>query len=105
MMRNELGLEEPDPKRALQSALAIGGAYIVGGMVPLAPYVFPISIQAALLASVVVTLLALLVFGALKARFTGVPIVRSALQTMLVGGLAVGAAFLIARAVSGVGKT
>lgn len=103
MMREELGLEQPDPNRALRSALTIGGAYILGGCVPLAPYLFPISIQTALLWSVVVTLLALLLFGGIKARFTGMPVVRGALQTMLVGGIAAGAAYLIARAVSGIG--
>jgi vacuolar iron transporter family protein len=103
MMREELGLEQPDPNRALRSALTIGGAYILGGCVPLAPYLFPISIQAALLWSVVVTLFALLLFGGIKARFTGMPIVRGAAQTMLVGGIAAGAAYLIGRAVSGLG--
>jgi vacuolar iron transporter family protein len=103
MMRNELGLEEPDPRRALRSALTIGGAYIAGGIVPLAPYVFSIPVQTALLASVGVTLVALLVFGGVKARFTGVPVVRGALQTALVGGLAAGAAYLIARLVSSLG--
>jgi vacuolar iron transporter family protein len=103
MMRQELGLEQPDPKRALTSALTIGGAYIFGGLIPLAPYVFPIQIEQALLISVIVTLFALLIFGAVKARFTGVSIWRGALQTALVGGLAAGFAFLIARLVSSFG--
>lgn len=103
MMRQELKLEEPDPKRALTSALTIGGAYIFGGLIPLSPYVFPITVQQALLVSVALTLIALLIFGAVKARFTGVSIVRGSLQTALVGGLAAGFAFLIARLVSGFG--
>ena len=103
MMRNELGLEEPDPRRALRSALTIGGAYIAGGIVPLAPYVFPLPVPTALLASVGVTLVALVIFGGVKARFTGVPVLRGAFQTALVGGLAAGAAYLIARLVSGIG--
>ncbi|CAM3755505.1 Nodulin 21-related protein [Deinococcus saxicola] len=103
MMRNELGLEEPDPSRAPKSALTIGGSYVLGGLIPLAPYVFGWPIGEALRISVIVTLLALAVFGAVKALFTGVSVVGSALQTTLVGGLAAGAAFLIARAVSGLG--
>jgi VIT1/CCC1 family predicted Fe2+/Mn2+ transporter len=103
MMRQELGLERPDPKRALTSALTIGGAYIFGGLIPLSPYVFSITIQQALTASVILTLIALLIFGGVKARFTGVAIWRGALQTALVGGLAAGFAFLIARLVSGIG--
>ena len=103
MMKEELGLEEPDPKRALRSALTIGLAYIAGGVIPLAPYAFIASLTQALLLSVVLTLVALFAFGALKGRFTGVPILRSAFQTMFVGAVASGAAFLIARLVSGSG--
>lgn len=103
MMREELGLEEPDPKRALNSALTIGLSYIAGGVIPLAPYAFNLPITQALLYSVVLTLIALFAFGALKGRFTGVPVWRSAFQTMLVGAIASAVAFAIARAVSGLG--
>ena len=82
MMRFELGLEEPDPSRAVSSALTIAGAYIAGGLIPLVPYMLIPSTHAALKASVVVTLLALLVFGYVKGRFTGTRPIRSALQTM-----------------------
>ena len=100
MMRFELGLEEPDPKRALTSALTIAGAYIAGGFIPLTPYILLPVAQTALLVSVVATLVALTVFGYIKGRFTGTAPVRSALQTALIGGLAAAAAFLIARAIS-----
>jgi VIT1/CCC1 family predicted Fe2+/Mn2+ transporter len=97
MMRYELGLEEPDPKRALNSAATIAGAYIVGGLIPLAPYMLLADASAALLASVVVTLTALMIFGYIKGLYTGTRPVRSAIQTTLIGGLAAAAAFLIAR--------
>lgn len=100
MMRFELGLEEPDPKRALHSGLTIAGAYIAGGLFPLAPYMLLPSIRAALTVSTTLTLAALLVFGGVKGHFTGASIVRSALQTGLIGGLAAAAAFAIARAIS-----
>jgi vacuolar iron transporter family protein len=99
MMRFELGLERPNPKRARASALTIGGAYIVGGLVPLAPYIFLHSVKAALPLSALVTLAALGVFGFVKSSFTGAPRVRGALQSMLVGGLAAAAAFGLARVV------
>ncbi len=97
MMRFELGLERPDPRRALVSAATIGGAYIVGGLIPLAPYMAMASTERALGTSATVTLLALLVFGYVKGRFTGIRPFRSALQTALIGGAAASAAFAIAR--------
>jgi VIT1/CCC1 family predicted Fe2+/Mn2+ transporter len=100
MMRFELGLERPDPKRALRSALTIACAYVAGGTVPLSPYFVMHSAAEALRVSVGVTLVALLVFGYVKGRFTGAAPVRSAVQTMLIGGIAAAAAFAIARAVT-----
>ena len=105
MMRFELGLEKPDPKRALVSALTIAGAYIAGGLIPLSPYIvtgkiIPAATSTALLYSVTFTLLALFVFGFIKGRYTGTRPMRSALQTALIGSLAAGAAFLIARAIA-----
>ncbi len=87
MMRFELGLEEPHPGRAMKSAATIGGAYIVGGLIPLLPYMLLHDGRTALLLSVVTTLFALFVFGYIKGRFTGMSSIRSALQTVLIGGL------------------
>lgn len=100
MMRFELGLEKPESKRALQSALTIAGAYVAGGFIPLAPYMLVAQATSALKISVLVTLAALALFGFIKGKFTGVLPWKSALQTMLIGGLAATAAFLIARAIS-----
>ena len=100
MMRFELGLEKPDPKRALKSALTIGLSYIIGGLVPLAPYMLISNAGSALLFSVIFTLLALLIFGYVKGRFTGGQPIRSALQTALIGGLAAAAAFGLAKLIS-----
>lgn len=100
MMRYELGLERPDPRRALTSALTIAGAYIAGGLIPLSPYLLVARANTALIISIFVTLAALLVFGFIKGRFTGARPLRSAMQTMLIGGLAAAVAFAIARAIS-----
>jgi VIT1/CCC1 family predicted Fe2+/Mn2+ transporter len=100
MMRFELGLEKPDPRRAPTSAGTIAGAYIGGGLIPLLPYFFAASAHAALPFSVVFTLAALIMFGYVKGRFAGANAARSALQTAVVGGLAAAAAYLIARAIS-----
>jgi VIT1/CCC1 family predicted Fe2+/Mn2+ transporter len=100
MMRFELGLEKPDPRRALSSALTIGGAYVAGGFIPLAPYMALASAPVALMASVVVTVVALGLFGWVKAHFTEAAPLRSAFHTMLIGGAAAAAAFAIARAIT-----
>ncbi len=100
MMKFELGLEQPDPGRALASAMTIAGAYIAGGMIPLFPYMVSPTISSALWISMLVTGVALAVFGYVKGRFTGAHPLRSALQTTVIGGLAAAAAFAIARAIS-----
>jgi len=97
MMRFELGLERPDPKRARVSALTIGLSYVAGGLVPLSPYFFTRTPATGLFVSIVVTLLALLVFGYVKGTFTVRRPLRSAWQTAVVGGLAAAAAFAIAK--------
>jgi VIT1/CCC1 family predicted Fe2+/Mn2+ transporter len=100
MMRFELGLERPDPRRARTSAAVIATAYVVGGLIPLAPYMLMHTARVALAFSVVVTLIALAVFGFVKGRYTGAKPIKSALQTTITGGLAATAAFLIAKAIT-----
>ena len=100
MMRFELGLEKPDLKRALSSALTIGLSYIAGGLVPLTPYILIHSAGTALGFSVIFTLAALFIFGYVKGRFTGTRPFRSAIQTALIGGLAAAAAFGLAKLIS-----
>ena len=100
MMRFELGWEEPDPKRARNSAVTIAAAYIVGGLVPLSPYMLVENLRSALIVSVVVTLLALFLFGYFKGRLTGISPVQGGLRTVVIGGLASAAAFGLARWIS-----
>ena len=101
MMRFELGLETPDPSRASRSAGTIAASYIVGGLVPLAPYIMlRHDVTLALKLSICVTLVALFVFGSIKGHYTGVKPLRGGLQTVLVGGLAAAAAFYLARLIS-----
>jgi len=100
MMRFELGLEEPDRRRALGGAITVALAYIVGGFVPLSPFILTSQVHSGLLLSIPVTLAALFIFGFLKARFTGAPTFRGALQTLIIGALAAGAAYLVGRWIS-----
>jgi VIT1/CCC1 family predicted Fe2+/Mn2+ transporter len=102
MMRFELGIEEPEPGRATVSALVIGISYVVGGLIPLTPYMMLPSVESGLTLSILVTLTALFVFGYVKGRFTGNTPIKSALQTLIIGSLAAGVAFMIAKIVSSI---
>jgi VIT1/CCC1 family predicted Fe2+/Mn2+ transporter len=96
MMRFELGLEEPAANRAHRSALTIAASYVAGGFVPLLPYMFMASSTSALEVSVVITLLALALFGGVKGKLVGTGAMKSALQTVSIGGAAAAAAYLLA---------
>ena len=100
MMRFELGLERPEPQRALRSAVTIALSYVLGGMIPLAPYMMMANAREALLVSVAVTSIALAAFGYVKGRFTGAHALRSAMETLVIGGIAAAAAFGLARLIS-----
>jgi len=101
MMKYELGLEKPDPKRATKSALNIGLSYVFGGLVPLSPYFFVDSPTEGLKISVFVTLLCLFVFGWFKSKITGVNPWWGAVRVMLIGAAAAGAAFGVAKLFEG----
>jgi vacuolar iron transporter family protein len=101
MMKYELGLDQPDPKRATKSARNIGLSYVVGGLVPLSPYFFVQSPADGLKISVAVTLLCLFIFGFFKSKITGVNPWLGAVRVMLIGALAAGAAFGVAKLFEG----
>ena len=96
-MKHELGLDQPDPRRATKSALNIGLSYIVGGLVPLSPYFFIDEPIAALKISAIITLICLFTFGYFKSRFTGVNPVEGAIRVAIIGALAAAAAFGVAK--------
>jgi len=100
MMKFELGLEKPDPQRAVKSASTIATSYVVGGMIPLLPYIILSNGHIALLWSVTVTIIALFIFGYMKGYFLGTKPWYSALQTTFIGGLAAGVAYFMAKALS-----
>ena len=101
MMKHELNLDKPDPKRARKSAFNIGMSYVVGGLVPLSPYFFIDDSVEALKISVVITLICLFVFGYFKSKMTGVNPWTGGLKVMMIGAVAAGAAFTIAKLIEG----
>jgi predicted membrane protein (TIGR00267 family) len=101
MMKYELGLEEPDPNRATKSAFTIGISYIVGGIIPLSPYLIIHTAQEALYYSCGVTLICLFIFGYFKSKLTGQPALNGAIKVVIIGALAAGAAFGMAKLING----
>lgn len=101
MMRYELGLEEPHANRATKSAITIGLSYIVGGIIPLSPYILFDSSQTALYYSCIVTLISLFIFGYFKSKLTGQPAISGAFKVVIIGALAAGAAFAMAKLING----
>jgi vacuolar iron transporter family protein len=101
MMKYELGLEKPDPKRATKSAMNIGLSYIAGGIIPLSPYFFIDNSVEALKISVIATLICLFVFGYFKSKITGINPWMGAVRVMLIGALAAAAAFGVAKLFEG----
>ena len=101
MMRFELNLEKPKPKRALSAALTIGSAYVIGGIIPLAPYLLLDVVKDALITSCITTLSALGIFGWLKGRLIGLNATKSAIQMMVVGGIAAAVAYGVAWMIAG----
>lgn len=101
MMKHELGLEEPDPKRAGKSAFNIGFSYVVGGLIPLIPYFFVSTSIEGLKISAVITLICLFIFGFFKSKMTGINPWIGALKVMLIGAVAASVAFGIAKLIEG----
>ncbi len=97
MMRFELGLERPDTQKGRKSALTIALSYVIGGLIPLSPYMVFSSPTTAFQVSISMTLAALFCFGYIKGHFTAKKPLMTGLQTALIGALAASAAFFIAK--------
>jgi len=101
MMKYELGLDKPDPKRATRSAFNIGLSYVVGGFIPLIPYFYVTEAVDGLKISAIITLICLFIFGFFKSKITGINPWTGGLKVMMIGALAAGAAFTIAKLIEG----
>jgi VIT1/CCC1 family predicted Fe2+/Mn2+ transporter len=97
MMKYELGLDKPDPRRARKSAFNIGFSYVVGGLIPLSPYFFVSNGITGLKISALITLCCLFIFGYFKSKLTGVHPLAGAVRVMVIGALAAGCAFAVAK--------
>jgi predicted membrane protein (TIGR00267 family) len=100
MMKLELEMEKPAENRAAKSAGTIAASYLVGGFIPLAPYMFMHDSHSGFIVSCICTLLALIIFGYLKSRVTGQPLITGTIKVVLTGVVAAAAAYFLAKAVS-----
>ena len=100
MMKLELEIERPAKNRAAKSAATIASSYLVGGFIPLFPYIALNDSKTGFYVSCVVTIFALIIFGYLKSKVTGQPIIKGTLKVALTGIIAAAAAYLLAKAVS-----
>ncbi|MCB9251421.1 MAG: VIT1/CCC1 transporter family protein [Flavobacteriales bacterium] len=101
MMRFELDLKRPAKNRPFKSGATIALSYIVGGTIPLIPYIVYDNSITALKISSIVTLIALFAFGIFKSRVTGQPLFKGALKVAVIGAIAAIAAFSIAKLIGG----
>lgn len=100
MIKLELKLEQPSQNRAARSAGTIALSYLIGGFIPLFPYMLFHNSQTGFYFSCGGTILALLIFGYFKSKVTGQPVLKGTIKLTLTGIVAAGCAYLLARAVS-----
>lgn len=99
MMKFELKMEKPAKNRAIKSASTIALSYLVGGFIPLFPYIIVSNSKTGFIVSCIVTIMALIIFGYLKSKVTGRPLLTGTIKVTLTGVIAAAAAFLLAKAV------
>lgn len=100
MMKLELNMAKPAKNRATKSASTIAISYLVGGFIPLFPYIITNDSTTGFKISCIVTIMALIVFGYFKSKMTGQPLLKGTFKVAITGIVAAGAAFLLAKAVS-----
>jgi predicted membrane protein (TIGR00267 family) len=100
MMKLELEIEKPAKNRAAKSASTIALSYLVGGFIPLFPYIIFRDSKTGFNISCIVTIMALIIFGYLKSKATGQPVIKGTVKVALTGIVAATAAYLLAKAVS-----
>ena len=100
MMKLELEMEKPAKNRASKSATTIALSYLVGGFIPLFPYIIINDSKMGFYISCIVTLFALIVFGYFKSKVTGQPLIKGTIKVALTGIIAAAAAYFLAKAVS-----
>ncbi|WP_158968909.1 VIT1/CCC1 transporter family protein [Chachezhania sediminis] len=92
MVEGEYGLGEVDP-RPLRAALATFGAFLAAGMVPMLPFLF--GLADAFRVSAGLTLVVFFAIGALKSLWSLAPWWRSGAETLAIGGVAAGLAYVV----------
>jgi predicted membrane protein (TIGR00267 family) len=100
MMKLEVKMEKPAKNRAAKSASAIALSYLVGGFIPLSPYIIFSGSKTGFYVSCIFTIAALIIFGYFKSKLTGQPVIKGTFKVALTGIIAAAAAYILAKAVS-----
>jgi vacuolar iron transporter family protein len=102
MMKEELGLIEDSSRRPLENALTTFVAFNLVGLIPLLPFVAMfiagfalISSSDAFTYSVVLTGAAFFLIGGVKGKVVQKSLIRSGINTLLIGGIAASVAFVV----------
>lgn len=90
-----LGLAKPDMNRIKNTAISIGVFYFLAGMVSVMPYYFTSTPADGRLWSIIVTLSLLVVFGVVKARLTGLSMVKEPFRLLVITSAAAACLFFV----------
>jgi vacuolar iron transporter family protein len=86
MVRDEFGIDPRDSEGSgLPSALGMAGSFAVGAVVPILPYLLPISHVASLFVSLTLAVVALFVVGVIAARMAHRSVLAKGLEIVLFG--------------------
>lgn len=99
--KEEYAVIESKLDSPIKSAGVMGLSFVVGAFIPILPYLFINLVSSALILSVIFTVLALFVFGALKTIYTGTNWVRSGFEMMIVGVFASLLGYVVGNLVGG----
>lgn len=92
MMKDELEMQNPEGEKPLYMAISTFAAFVIFGIIPLMPYLLG---KPVFVLSVAATAAALIILGALRASVTRQKPLRGILETLIVGGIAAVAAYIV----------
>ena len=103
MMRDELGLLEEENKKPVWNGLIIGTVYIIAGIPALLPFLLLEEVKAALIWSIIISLLVMFGIGIIRSLVNKTKIWTSSIEVIIIGILASLIGFIAGRLTGFVG--